>query len=48
MTLPKLLTASLTTCVLALTAAAATAQPYPNRPIRWLIPFSAGGPTDVS
>ena len=47
MTLPKLLTASLTTCVLALTAAAATAQPYPNRPIRWLIPFSAGGPTDV-
>ena len=26
---------------------AAQAQAYPSRPIRWLIPFSAGGPTDV-
>jgi len=33
--------------VLALTAGAALAQPYPNKAIRWLIPFSAGGPTDV-
>lgn len=28
-------------------AGQAFAQSYPNKPIRWLIPFSAGGPTDV-
>ena len=28
-------------------ASHAFAQGYPNRPVRWLIPFSAGGPTDV-
>ncbi|HVP08461.1 MAG TPA: tripartite tricarboxylate transporter substrate binding protein [Burkholderiales bacterium] len=28
-------------------AGQALAQPYPSKPIRWLIPFSAGGPTDV-
>lgn len=28
-------------------AAPAQAQEYPSKPIRWLIPFSAGGPTDV-
>ncbi len=33
--------------LLALFASAALAQTYPDRPIRWLIPFSAGGPTDV-
>ncbi len=33
--------------LLTLFAGAATAQSYPDRPIRWLIPFSAGGPTDV-
>jgi tripartite-type tricarboxylate transporter receptor subunit TctC len=33
--------------LLAASAASAFAQPYPNKPIRWLIPFSAGGPTDV-
>ena len=32
---------------LALVAGAAVAQAYPSKPIRWLIPFSAGGPTDV-
>ena len=31
----------------ALACTAATAQNYPSKPIRWLIPFSAGGPTDV-
>ena len=33
--------------VLAFASGHALAQPYPNKPIRWLIPFSAGGPTDV-
>jgi len=28
-------------------AALAQGRDYPNKPIRWLIPFSAGGPTDV-
>ncbi|MSP97563.1 MAG: tripartite tricarboxylate transporter substrate binding protein [Betaproteobacteria bacterium] len=32
--------------LLTLAAGAALAQ-YPSKPLRWLIPFSAGGPTDV-
>jgi tripartite-type tricarboxylate transporter receptor subunit TctC len=36
---------ALATCVAGLTAA--SAQTYPNRPITMIIPFAAGGPTDV-
>lgn len=33
---------------LALRCGQALAQSYPNRPIRWIMPFPAGGPTDVT
>jgi len=36
-----------TVALLALACPGAWAQDYPSKPIRWLIPFAAGGPTDV-
>jgi tripartite-type tricarboxylate transporter receptor subunit TctC len=32
---------------LAASIASAAAADYPNRPVRWLIGFSAGGPVDI-
>src|SRR6187399_1117294 len=36
-----------TLAALALTAVSASAQDYPSRPITLIVPFAAGGPTDV-
>jgi len=44
MTFPKFLTMTLAVITFSI---AAHAQPYPTKPIRFIVPFPAGGPTDV-
>jgi tripartite-type tricarboxylate transporter receptor subunit TctC len=44
----KLILALVLTMAVACPAAPATAQSYPSRPLTMIVPFSAGGPTDVT
>jgi tripartite-type tricarboxylate transporter receptor subunit TctC len=47
MTLPRLAPLLIMAAVLALATRHATAADYPDRPVRIIAPFGAGGPTDV-
>src|ERR1700749_5069933 len=44
----KLISALALTLVAASAVAPASAQTFPSRPITMIVPFSAGGPTDVT
>jgi len=43
----SLMTRSFAACALALAAGVASAQPFPNKPVRIIIPFTAGGTNDI-
>ncbi len=47
MTLPHIAARSALMCALALTAATAAAQPYPNRPVKVIVPFATGAASDI-
>jgi tripartite-type tricarboxylate transporter receptor subunit TctC len=35
-------------CLVGTAAASTAAQPYPNKPLRWIVPIAAGGGTDLT
>jgi tripartite-type tricarboxylate transporter receptor subunit TctC len=39
--------AGMIAAALGIAATAANAQAYPNKPVTWIVPFAAGGPTDA-
>jgi tripartite-type tricarboxylate transporter receptor subunit TctC len=47
MPMKKLIGSLAAACACVLVAATAHAQPYPSKPIKFLVPFAAGGPADT-
>lgn len=46
MILPRRLTA-IAACLVAICSTPALAQSFPNKPLKWIVPFPPGGPTDT-